>query len=108
MGQVEGWHVGRHFHRVRIYLENTRLKINEEMHHKALVLIEDMSYLMCDSLLVRLDMPSLNRGISAASEGELQSERENDTNAFSQLVRRYISLLNTQPKIVRYGDESNL
>lgn len=85
-------------HRVRVHSENPHLEMNEEMHNQALVLIEDMCYLMCGSLLVRLGMPSPDRGINDAFERELQREREYDTNALSQLVQTNVPLLNPQQK----------
>ncbi|XP_049306716.1 uncharacterized protein LOC125777010 [Bactrocera dorsalis] len=74
--------------------------MNEEMHNQALVLIEDMCYLMCGSLLARLGMTSPDRGVNDAFERELQREREYDTNALSQLVRTNVPLLNPQQKEV--------
>lgn len=71
-------------HRVRVHSENHHLDMNGEMHNQALVLIEDMCHLMCGSLLVRLGMPSPDRGINDAFERELQREREYDINALSQ------------------------
>ncbi|GBP47305.1 hypothetical protein EVAR_38070_1 [Eumeta japonica] len=40
-------------HQIRISSRNPDLEANEEVHNKALLLIEDMCYVMCGSLLVR-------------------------------------------------------
>ncbi|CAB3249919.1 unnamed protein product [Arctia plantaginis] len=44
----------------------------------SLLLIEDMCYLMCGSLLIRLRMPSPNREMNDAFNRELEREREYD------------------------------
>lgn len=80
--------------------ENPHLKINEEMHNQALVLIENMSYFMWGILLVRLGIPSQNKGINDAFQRELQRESEYVTNALSQLVRTNVPGLNPQLKEV--------
>uniref|UniRef100_A0A0K8U277 Uncharacterized protein n=1 Tax=Bactrocera latifrons TaxID=174628 RepID=A0A0K8U277_BACLA len=87
-------------HRVGVHSENPHLDMNEEMHNQALILIEDMCYLMCGSLLARLGMTSPNRGVNDAFERELQREREYDTNELSQLVRTNVPLLNPQQREV--------
>lgn len=85
-------------HRIGVHSEYPHLEIKEQIHNQALVFIEDMSYLMCGSLIVRLGMPSLNRRIDDTFERELQLEREYDTNALSHFVRSNVSLLNPQQK----------
>lgn len=48
-------------HKIRVSSRNPDLEMNEEIHNRALTLIEDMYYLMtCDSLLIRLGMLSPN------------------------------------------------
>ena len=84
-------------HRVRVNSGNPHLEVNEEMHNQALVLIEDMCYLMCGSLLVRL---TPDRGMNDVFDRELQREREYDTHALSQLVQTKVPLLNPQQKLL--------
>ncbi|XP_050340837.1 uncharacterized protein LOC126767347 [Bactrocera neohumeralis] len=62
------------FQELNLHSENPHLDMNEEMHNQ--VLIEDMCYLMCGSLLARLGMTSPDRGVNDAFERELQRERE--------------------------------
>ncbi|XP_039954205.1 uncharacterized protein LOC120770689 [Bactrocera tryoni] len=100
-------------HELNLHSENPHLDMNEEMHNQALVLIEDMCYLMCGSLLARLGMTSPDRGVNDAFERELQREREYDTNALSQLVRTNIPLLNPQQKelydtVMKAIDDGNI
>ena len=62
-------------HRIRVNSRNPDLEANEEMHNQALLLIEDMCYLMCGSLLFRLGMPAPDRGVNDAFNRELERER---------------------------------
>lgn len=57
-------------HRIRVSSRNSDLEVNEEMHNQTLLLIEDMCYLMCGSLLVRLGMPAPDRGMNDAFNRE--------------------------------------
>ena len=45
------------------------------MPNLVLLLIEDMCYLMCASLLVKLGMPGPDGGMNDAFNGELEPER---------------------------------
>ncbi|CAB3249925.1 unnamed protein product [Arctia plantaginis] len=65
-------------HQIRITSRNHDVEMNEEIHNRALLLIEDMCYLMCGSLLIRLRMPSPNREMNDAFNRELEREREYD------------------------------
>ncbi|XP_050340940.1 uncharacterized protein LOC126767493, partial [Bactrocera neohumeralis] len=94
---------------LNLHSENPHLDMNEEMYNQALVLIEDMCYHMCGSLLARLGMTSPDRGVNDAFERELQREREYDTNALSQLLRTNIPLLNPQQKdVMKAIDDGNV
>ena len=48
-------------HRIHVSSKNPDIEVNEAMHKQALLLIEDMCYLMCGSLLVKLGMPAPDR-----------------------------------------------
>ena len=58
-------------YRIRISSRNPDFEMNQEMHNQALLLIEDMCYLICGSLLVRLGMPAPDRGMNDAFNREL-------------------------------------
>jgi ATP-dependent DNA helicase PIF1 len=87
-------------HRIRVSSGNPDLEANEEMYNQALLLIEDMCYLMCGSLLVKLGMPTPDRGMNDAFNRELEREREYDRNSLNQSVRTNVPLLNPQQKEV--------
>lgn len=87
-------------HRIRVSSRNPDLEANEEMHNQALLLIEDMCYLMCGSLLVRLGMPAPDRGMNDAFNRELEREREYDRHELDQSVQTNVPLLNSQQKEV--------
>ncbi|XP_036345359.1 uncharacterized protein LOC118754555 [Rhagoletis pomonella] len=53
---------------------NPELEVNEEIHNQALILIEDICYLMCDSLLVKLGMPTPHRELNEAFNRVLERE----------------------------------
>ena len=65
-------------HQIRVSFRNPDLEMNEEIHNRALLLIEDMCYLMCGSLLVRLGMPAPNREMNDAFNRELERDCEYD------------------------------
>lgn len=99
--------------RVRVHSEDIHLEMNEEIHNRVLVLIEEMTYVMCGTLLVRLRMPLPNREINDAFEQELQRERESGTSALSQLVQTCVLLLNPQQKemydtVMKVIDDGNV
>ncbi|XP_073835848.1 uncharacterized protein, partial [Musca autumnalis] len=99
-------------HQVRVHSSNPNLDMTNEIHNRALVMIEDMCYAMCGSLLIRLGMPSPNRGMNEAFERELHREHEYDTNTLSQMVRTNVPLLNPQQKevyvtVMKAIDEGN-
>jgi ATP-dependent DNA helicase PIF1 len=73
---------------------------NEEVHNQALLLIEDMCYRMCGSLLARLGMPSPDRGMNDAFNRELEREREYDQHELDQLVQTNVPLLNNKQREV--------
>ena len=70
------------------------------MHNQVLLLIEDMCYLMCGSLLVKLGMPAPDRGMNDAFNQELEREREYDRHELDQSVQTNVALLNPQQKEV--------
>ncbi|XP_068625392.1 ATP-dependent DNA helicase pif1-like [Battus philenor] len=74
--------------------------MNEEIHNRALLLIEDMCYLMCGNLLIRLGMPAPNREMNDAFNRELEREREYDHQELDLVVQRNVPLLNYQQKEV--------
>ncbi|GBP58181.1 hypothetical protein EVAR_86343_1 [Eumeta japonica] len=53
---------------------------------QALLLIEDMCYVMCGSLLVRLGMPAPDLGKNDAFNRELERKRDYDRHELSQSV----------------------
>ena len=53
-------------HRIRVNSKNPDIEVNEAIHNQALVLIEDMCYLMCGSLLVKLGIPAPHHGMNDA------------------------------------------
>ncbi|GBP49808.1 ATP-dependent DNA helicase pif1 [Eumeta japonica] len=57
---------------IRISSRNPDLEASEEVHNQALLLIEDMFYVMCGSLLVRLGIPAPDRGMNDAFNRELE------------------------------------
>jgi hypothetical protein len=61
---------------------------------------------MCGSLLVKLGMPTPDRGMNDAFNRELEREREYDRDSLNQSVRTNVPLLNPQQK-VRYLNEGN-
>ncbi|KAG8183113.1 hypothetical protein JTE90_024423 [Oedothorax gibbosus] len=67
-------------HQIRGSSRNPDLQMNEEIHNQALILIEDMCYLMCGNLLVRLGMKVPNREMNDALNRELERESEYDHN----------------------------
>lgn len=74
-------------HLIRGISRNTDLEMNEEINNQALLLIEDMCYLMWGTLLVRLGMPAPNREINDASNRELEREREYDHQKLDLVVQ---------------------
>jgi hypothetical protein len=70
-------------HRIRVISGNPDLEVNKEIHNQVFLLIEDMCYLMCGSLLVKLGMPMPHRGVNYAFNLELERERENDRDALN-------------------------
>lgn len=87
-------------HRTRVSSRNPDLEANEEMHYQALLFIEDVCYLICGSLLVRLGMPARDRGTNDAFIQELEREREYDRHELDQLVQMDVPLLNSRQKEV--------
>ncbi|XP_050340250.1 ATP-dependent DNA helicase PIF2-like [Bactrocera neohumeralis] len=84
-------------HRIRV---SSDLEVNEEMHNQTLLLIENMYYLMCGSLLVRLGMPAPDRGMNGAFNTEIEREREYDPHELIQSVQSNVLLLNPKQKEV--------
>ncbi|GFY56789.1 ATP-dependent DNA helicase, partial [Trichonephila inaurata madagascariensis] len=84
-------------HQIRVSSRNHDIEMNEEIHNRALLLIEDMCYLMCGSLLIRLGMPAPNREMNDAFSRELEREREYDHQELDLVV---LPLLNSQQKEV--------
>ena len=83
-------------HHIRVSTRNPDLEMNEEIHNRALLLIEDMCYLMCGSLLVRLGMPAPNREMNDAFTRELEREREYHHQELDLVVQTNVPLLNPQ------------
>ncbi|XP_054091728.1 uncharacterized protein LOC128923495 [Zeugodacus cucurbitae] len=87
-------------HQSRVSSRNHDIEMNEEIHNRALLLIEDMCYLMCGNLLIRLGMPAPNREMNDAFNRELEREREYDHQELDLVVQRNVPLLNYQQKEV--------
>ncbi|CAB3230310.1 unnamed protein product [Arctia plantaginis] len=87
-------------HQIRITSRNYDVEMNEEIHNRALLLIEDICYLMCGSLLIRLGMPAPNREMNDAFNRELEREREYDQQELDLVVQTNVPLLNSQQKEV--------
>ncbi|CAB3261382.1 unnamed protein product [Arctia plantaginis] len=87
-------------HQIRITSRNHDVEMNEEIHNRALLLIEDMCYLMCGSLLIRLGMPAPNREMNDAFNRELERGREYDHQELDLVVQTNVPLLNSQQKEV--------
>lgn len=87
-------------HQTRVSSRNPDLEMNEEIHNRALLLIEDMCYLMCGSLLVRLGMPAPNREMNDAFNRELEREREYDHQELALEVQTNVPLLNPRQREV--------
>ncbi|XP_043863668.1 uncharacterized protein LOC122756901 [Drosophila mojavensis] len=85
-------------YRSRINSRNPDLEANQEMHNQALLLIEDMCYLICGSLLDRLGMPAPDRGMNNAFNRELEREREYDPHELMQSVQTNVPLLNPKQR----------
>ncbi|CAB3243857.1 unnamed protein product [Arctia plantaginis] len=87
-------------HQIRITSRNHDVEMNEEIHNRALLLIEDMCYLMCGTLLIRLGMPAPNREMSDAFNRELERGRKYDYQELDLVVQTNVPLLNSQQKEV--------
>ncbi|CAB3220694.1 unnamed protein product [Arctia plantaginis] len=87
-------------HQIRITSRNHDVEMNEEIHNRALLLIEDMCFLRCCSLLIRLGMPAPNREMNDAFNRELEREREYDHQELDLVVQKNVPLLNSQQKEV--------
>ena len=87
-------------HQIRVSSRNPDLEVNEEIHNWVLLSIEDMCYLMCNSLLVTLEMPAPNRGMNDAFHRELEREPEYDRHELDLVVQTNVLLLNPQQKEV--------
>ncbi|CAB3247106.1 unnamed protein product [Arctia plantaginis] len=87
-------------HQIRITSRNHDVEMNAEIHNRTLLLIEDMCYLMCGSLLIRLGMPAPNREMNDAFNRELEREREYDHQELDLVVQTNVPLLNSQQKEV--------
>ncbi|XP_026463605.1 uncharacterized protein LOC113380822 [Ctenocephalides felis] len=74
--------------------------MNEEVHNRALLLIEDICYLMCGNLLIRLGMPAPCREMNDTFNRELEREREYDHQELDLVVQTNVPLLNCQQKEV--------
>ncbi|CAB3258294.1 unnamed protein product [Arctia plantaginis] len=85
-------------HQISITSRNHDVEMNEEIHNRALLLIEDMCYLMCGSSLIRLGMPAPNREMNDAFNRELEREREYQE--LDLVVQTNVPLLNSQQKEV--------
>lgn len=73
------------------------------MQTQALLLIEDMCYLMCGSLLVTLGMSVPDRGVNDALNRELEGEREYNRNELDrsiESVQTNVRLLSPKLKVV--------
>ncbi|AEE09607.1 putative DNA helicase [Cotesia vestalis bracovirus] len=87
-------------HQIRVSSRNHDIEMNEEIHNRALLLIEDMCYLMCGNLLIRLGMPAPYREMNDAFNRELEREREYDHQELDLVVQTNVPLLNYQQKKV--------
>jgi hypothetical protein len=87
-------------HRVRTTTLNFDLETNDEMRNEALVLIEDMCVIMCDSLLSILGMPASNCSTHDVFNRELQREKDYDRDELVERVRTNVPLLNFEQKNV--------
>ncbi|CAD7003371.1 unnamed protein product [Ceratitis capitata] len=86
---------------IRVTSRNHDVEMNEEIHNRALLLIEDLSYLMCGSLLIRLGMPAPNREMNDdIFNRELEREREYDHQESDLVVETNVPPLNSQQKEV--------
>lgn len=79
-------------HQICVSSRNPDLEVNEEMYNQALLLIKDMWYHMCDSLLGNYR----NRKMNDAFNRELEHEHEYDWHDLDQSVQTNVSLLNLQ------------
>ncbi|CAB3236123.1 unnamed protein product [Arctia plantaginis] len=82
-------------HQIRITSRNDDVQMNEEIHNRALLLIEDMCYLMCGNLLIRLGMPAPNLEMNDAFNRELERERQYDHQELDLVVQKNVLLLNS-------------
>ena len=64
------------------------------MHNQALLLVENMFYLMCGNLSVRLGTPAPDRGMNDAFNKELKRECEYDRYELDQSIQTNVFLLN--------------
>ncbi|CAH2218138.1 jg10869 [Pararge aegeria aegeria] len=86
-------------HQIHVSSRNLDIEMNEEIHNRALLLIEDMCYLMCGNLLIRLGMPAPYREMLTFNR-ELERERECDHQELDLVVQTNVPLLNYQQKEV--------
>ncbi|CAB3226684.1 unnamed protein product [Arctia plantaginis] len=87
-------------HQIRLTSRNHDVEMNEEIHNRDLLLIEDMCYLMCGSLLIRLGIPDPNREMNDAFNRELERGRGYDHQELDLVVQTNVPLLNSQQKEV--------
>ncbi|GFY73890.1 ATP-dependent DNA helicase, partial [Trichonephila inaurata madagascariensis] len=87
-------------HQIRVSSRNHDIEMNEEIHNRALLLIEDICYLMCGSLLIMLGIPAPNLEMNDAFSRELERERECDHQELDLVVQTNVPLLNSQQKEV--------
>lgn len=70
------------------------------MNNRALLLIEDICYLMFCNLLVKLGMPAPDREMNGAFHRELKREHDNGRHELDNSVKTNVPLLNPQHKEV--------
>lgn len=99
-------------HQIRVSSRNHDLEMNDEIHNRTLLLIEDMWYLMGGSLLPRVGMPAPNREMNDAFNRELEREREYDHQELYLVVQTNVLLFHSQQKevydtLMRVIDDGN-
>ena len=68
-------------------LKNSDIEVNEMMHDQALLSTENICYLVCGSLFVKLGMSAPDCGKDAVFNGELKRKREYDRHELDQSVQ---------------------
>ena len=83
-------------HHVRCHILNPTLQITAEIYNDTLIIIEDTCLLMANKILSCLGMTSTNRPMRDAFNHELQREKQYDSEALAEIVRKNVSQLNQE------------